>query len=173
MKVVFLDFDGVVMTAASYQSGPRVRKPGSSDEDHAWSRLDPELVANVSELCRAAGADIVLSTAWRSMYNGLALERALRRRGLADEVRVIGQTPDLTRTAGGLYRPVPRNDEVRAWLDENRPGWTARDVLVLDDEDHAWSAPLRARWVRSSFTDGGFTRDHLARALRLFGLVPA
>lgn len=177
-RIVFLDFDGVIMTHASYlaahAAGPLDRAARSFTEDLAASRMDPELVARVSTLCIRAEADIVLSTSWRGsdLETQHALERALWRRGLDPRVRVVGQTPSLPLVETGPSRilaPRPRGEEIVRWLKDHRPGWTPGRIVVLDDA--AFIAPLQGRWVETSF-DRGFTNAHLAQALRLLGLEP-
>ena len=51
MKIIFLDFDGVITTEASY------------------SRLDLEKMKLVKKICDETGAKIVISSSWR--YNTL------------------------------------------------------------------------------------------------------
>ncbi len=176
--IVFLDFDGVIMTQATY-SRPWT-EPGPVPS-HAYRLMDPALVANVDALCEAIGAEVVLSTAWRP-YDGNRgeIRRALRARGL--RAKVVGQTPRLYLAPMRMgSRELPRGWEIRCWLDEHRPGWTPEDVWILDDDPevvltepveedgvtcYAESAWARARWVQSDFVDG-FDAERLAVALAL------
>lgn len=157
--LVFLDFDGVIMTRASYIAA---REAGSILEGDDWTRdvavarMDPVLVGRVSALCSRIGADVVLSTSWRHCLGDNApICEALRIRGLIAEV--VGATPSLP----SRYR----GDEIVAWLDEHRPGWQPFDVVLLDDDGDL--EPLLERWVRSTFEDG-FGDEQLVEALALF-----
>lgn len=124
-------------------------------------RLDPDLVRNVSALCEQAEADIVFSTSWRGTTDEeqRTLESALKARGLSPEVAVVGQTPRLYGQS--------RGEEIVAWLDRHRPGWTCDQIVVLDDHDISC---VPDRWVPSTWKQG-FTETHLQQALRAFGLL--
>jgi hypothetical protein len=158
-RLVFLDFDGVVMTSASYERAGNVRH--LPQREQAIARLDHDLVANLSVLCERAEAAIVLSTSWRgtSDEDRAGLEGALWTRGLSTAIPVVGQTP---RSPGGY-----RGDEIAAWLDKHRPGWTHEDVVVLDDDSDL--EPLMERWVQCSWVEG-FHDLLLVEALALWGL---
>lgn len=158
--VVFLDFDGVIMTRSSYMknNGKPPRPEGPTwTRDHAMSRMDPEIVSRVSDLCVQIRAEVVLSTSWRNLYDNGPIIEALYLSGLDRRVEVVGATPSFA----SRYRGA----EIRAWLDEHRPLWTMEDVLVLDDDSDL--EPFLARWVRSTF-DEGFTEANHAEALALF-----
>lgn len=166
-RLLFLDFDGVVMTAESYE---RARGGTSSDtETLASSRLDPALVARVSTLCLGAEADIVLSTSWRGTGEDdrAALERALWSRGLDHRIAVVGQTPHgEAQNTPGLWVPCARGAEIESWLNEHRPGWTRDRIVILDDDSDM--EPLMDRHVRAGgFRDGGLSQAEADRALAL------
>lgn len=180
-RIVFLDFDGVIMTAATYNAAaatyeaavlpvkPTWREIGVRAREH----MDADLVANLSELCVRAEADIVLSTSWRGQTeeDRAELEAVLWERGLARTVQVLGQTPSLlgASASGRLAVPFGRGREIEAWLNQHRPGWERARVLILDDNNDM--DPLLDRLIRTTFADG-FTRRHLDRALMRLG-VPA
>jgi hypothetical protein len=169
--LVFLDFDGVIMTLDSYRAAQPKLDSGASDwlRQAAYHRMDPALVANVSTLCERVGADIVLSTSWRtSDEEGRAsLESTLWDRGLSRRVQVLGQTPFLSQRHGKLIVPTGcRGDEIEAWLNAHRPGWTRDRLVILDDDSDM--EPLVDRWVQCSW-DGGFGAAQLAEAFALFG----
>jgi hypothetical protein len=164
--LVFLDFDGVVMTNASYEG----RSDRSSLRAHVESRLDRGCVGWVSQLCVEVGAELVISSSWRgtTLEDQLQIEQALWNCGLDGRVPVVGQTPfHYGSQTGGLWKPSPRGGEIRAWLDARRPGWELQAVLVLDDND---PVELHDRWVRSRMA-GGFGERQLRRARELLGLA--
>lgn len=191
--IVFLDFDGVVMTAESYASAAEdVAKLQRGPNEDTWlakvayHRLDPALVANVQKLCELRGADVVLSTAWRphDVSERPKLVSALRRRGL--KAKVVGQTPRLypkPRRFGD--HELPRGAEIRAWLDRWRKGWRSDDIIILDDDPdvmlaHKCSRPdgsifygfaewAANQWVETSFEGGGFNDERLEYAKRNWG----
>lgn len=163
MRVVFLDFDGVIATASTYKVAYTVRVPTAWGESEThWPRpyelIDPRLVANVQKLCTEAEAAVVLSTSWRESHPLADLTLWLRNAGLTAEV--LGTTP--------VFPGEPRGKEIVAWMESN--GRTAPDVVILEDDEDV--APLRGRQIRTAFGGPrqGFTDRHLRRALRLWGL---
>ena len=152
--IVFLDFDGVVMTEASYTNGLKTEEGPERERRHAENRLDPECVRWLSILCTMASAEIVLSTAWRGPYGDAArraqLAEALWNRGLSREVPVVGETPHGVPGQDWVNGEAPqRGAEIKAWLDEHRPGWDRSRIVILDDDGD--QEPLMDRWVRSWF----------------------
>lgn len=176
VRYVFLDFDGVVMTPASYQQpSVDIGEPGMGNL--AATRLDREAVARVNKLCIGIGAHVVLSTSWRDRigFDGsLPLVKALQLAGLA--APVVGQTPHLVKARQKMsdYSVIPRGAEIARWLDDHcgLGGWSDTDIVILEDEQDC--APLAHRQVKTAWygPTPGFTEDHLSQALRLFGVEP-
>lgn len=86
LKVVFLDFDGVVST-----------------QNSGWN-IDPAKVALIDRLCQETGAQIVVSSSWRIGETPESLQKIL-----GCQSPVIGLTP-------WPRNDVVRGDEIRAWL---------------------------------------------------------
>lgn len=112
MKIIFLDIDGVLMGTDGVAEAP-----------------DPARVARLNGLAERTGAQLVVSSTWRSQ--GLeALTALLREWGVT--APVAGMTDDL----GWLDFTTPiglhRGDEIGQWLDEH-PG--VEDFVILDDDD--------------------------------------
>ena len=152
--IVFLDFDGVICTEATYGAERRPRGPHVLMDHKAL--IDPDLVANVQELCERTGAKIVLSTAWRTIpATAPHIRDWLREKGLTAEI--IGETPE-------MFRPN-RGTEIRAWIGSNE---TEGMRWVALDDDHS-CVVLGTNWVESSFygEDAGFTKEHLEQAVRV------
>lgn len=140
MKVLFLDFDGVL-------NGLETREPPSPI--HAGLFLNPVLVERVNQIVERTGARVVLTTSWRTRRHVTGapdahlsldeLREALRLVGFRGEV--IGATPDLARedsiTRDGeaipLWRCPPRHREIRAWIEQHKPDAYA----ILDDDPDA------------------------------------
>ena len=139
MKVVFLDFDGVINT-----------------HEGAW---DSAAIARLNRITDATGAVIVVSSSWREAFpdpedasrceapmatrttdGAPATLRCQACRGCQEETlailrdflagsgvtaKVIGLTPVLD--------GEPRGREIQAWLDENRK--SVEGYVILDDTD--------------------------------------
>ena len=134
MKIVFLDFDGVLNSKRWFTIAGNVRKQ--------W-HLDEDLIQNLNQITKSTDAKIVLSTSWRTMYPFPDIIQALEDRGcLAD---VIAKTPDLSGTGLGDSFFVPRGHEIEAWL-RDHPEVT--NIVILDDEPDM--EPLMAFLVQTS-----------------------
>lgn len=164
MRVVYLDFDGVISTIPDTTADSRQpdaplvlqRSPGVIAD--AASILNPACVANVDRLCLTLDAAVVVSSSWRRAFSLDELRAILKGAGLVAEV--IGVTP-----MHG-HRRSHRGTEIAADMDARGLGW--RDVVILDDDDDM--EPLVHRLVRTEmFGDNeGFNDEALRRALALF-----
>jgi hypothetical protein len=171
MNVIFLDFDGVIVTRR------QLRKPQPDSAARALDALiaakaDPDCVAALNRLCEETGAKIVVTSSWRRLAGFVDpleyVREVLRLWGVRAEV--IDVTPMLERelmvmTDDGqrvpMTLPKERGHEIQAWLDGN-PG-VARFV-ILDDEDDM--VHLRPRLVRTDFEDGLQMR-HVEKAVSI------
>lgn len=97
MKILFLDFDGVLN--AHHATVNRWR---------CFIGLDPKMGARVERIVALTGCRIVLSSAWRS--NSDWMEAAREQAGL-DLNHFIDETPDRR----GL---TSRGSEIKEWIDE-------------------------------------------------------
>lgn len=107
MRVVFLDFDGVLTTPATQ-----------------FGFGDPNCVRELNRITTITDARIVVSSTWR--FQGLkAVRENLKLWGVIAEV--IDVTPRLQDDSGS------RGDEIRQWLIENPI--VSRFVILDDDAD--------------------------------------
>jgi hypothetical protein len=120
MRVIFLDIDGVLVTA-------RILKQPQGRQRCA----DDACVAALNRLLEESKASLVISSLWR--FCGLNKMKAILEFWSVNG-SIIGITPDLTRVPtkkGQLYEAVSRGHEIQAWLDEH-PEVSA--FVILDDE---------------------------------------
>lgn len=124
MKVIFLDFDGVLNSAASFLLENRIRKENKIFDDL------PPVNQTLCKVCTSnfrhildevPDAKIVLSTTWRNLFEMDWLKDKLFEYGIPKD-RVIDKTPDL--------RWVERGEEIDAWL-KNHPEVTK--YVIIDD----------------------------------------
>jgi hypothetical protein len=128
MKVLFLDFDGVLNSNAFHRSSPP-----TDDAQVLLSpkRLDPEAIARVNRVIEATGAHIVVSSTWRVRLDTKEeLQVLLEERGFTG--KVIGLTPR-------IYSR-PRGEEIQAWLD-SRASLVERFAIVDDHDDMGALSP--------------------------------
>ena len=129
MKVLFLDFDGVL------NSEKYVRGCG-----HFGAVIDPSRMVLLKQIVDATGARLVLSTSWREHWGRTDAEcddtgRQINAIFADHGLTVWDKTPQLR---------LSREEEIKAWLDVH-PEVTA--FAVLDD-----------RVLSADFLDGHFVK---------------
>lgn len=141
--LIFLDFDGVLNTYKTWGKFPR--------ED----AIEPELVERVKRLCEETDAEIVISSAWRTIYPLNELKRLLEKRGGLQPELVIGITPD-------WHGPFSqRGQEIGEWRGVN--GREADPYVILDDLWPGAFIGQESHHVQTMLTSG-FTEERLEYA---------
>jgi hypothetical protein len=105
VKVIFLDIDGVLNSAAFFASGP-----------HGFGDIDPGAVARLQQLLARSGAEVVISSTWRLVCSPAELRARLAAQGFTHDLR--GCTPEVPHRAASILGAFhfPRCEEIRAWL---------------------------------------------------------
>lgn len=129
MKIVFLDFDGVLNSLSFCRAFPQRGLIG----------LDEVAVQRVRKICFRTGAKIVVSSSWRIIHALEDLQYRLGALGLPMDW-VIGVTPKHLKSRG---------HEIQTWLDEH-PEVT--NFVILDDDSDM--AHLMDRLIQTTFEDG-------------------
>lgn len=163
MKVIFLDFDGVLNHQCWWWRNPLSEtdnKAVREDQD-----IDPECVARLNALIAATGAKVVVSSTWRLCRTSEMLQVILNRNGFTGDV--IDKTPCAWDMSEGGLLGKERGYEIRVWLDHH-PEVT--DFVVLDDDCDM--PTVHHRHVKTSPFYGGFNDKCLAKALGLMGVAP-
>jgi len=152
MKVIFLDFDGVVCCLPVEWT-----KLPSGRQVHALNRA---AVGRLNNLVAATGAKVVVSSSWRHHHSVLHLAGYLERAGFVGTV--VGVTPDLR------SGEAQRGEEVAAFLAANL-GITS--YVVIDDDMDMGPIP-RHRWtyVSDGWRLGGLQDAHVVLAAAALGL---
>lgn len=146
MKVIFLDFDGVL------NSDRYIARQGGG------MAIDPEKLVLIKHLVDATDARIVLTTSWRTHWDrdltrcdstGQEMTRLFSACGL----EIWDKTPQLQN----------REAEIRAWLDAHPE---TSQFAVLDDR--LLSAPfLREHFVKTSNYFGGLEEGDVKKAAEI------
>lgn len=130
MRVIFLDFDGVVICP------PNFRKPC------------PDRIALLNRLCTATGAVVVVSSTWRLGRSIEQLQRMLSEAGFVGTV--VGKTPAVAPVPDSPTWPArERGVEVQAWLSTH----PVESYVVLDDASDRGPIP-EERWLQTRFDEG-------------------
>lgn len=117
-KIIFLDIDGVL-------------NPHDFNEVAQSSSICRGCVAHFNRLIEETGAKVVLSSAWRYMIYGSAMdfkgfEYLLRTHGVTSKLEIISVT------CRDELLPA-REEQVRHWLRVNAHRFPDPDFVILDD----------------------------------------
>jgi hypothetical protein len=148
MKVIFLDFDGVLNSAQYLKSG---RHP-----DACGIGLDPFAVVRLRRLVHETDANIVVTSAWRTGRSIDNLSGLLQAAGC--HIEVLDKTADLNTKAHGYKH---RGDEINAWLSGT---WhKIESFIVIDDDIVDGFSDVQ---IKTSF-DEGLQDNHVDAAIRI------
>ncbi len=153
MRVVFLDFDGVLNSRALVERAPAPLAIG-------LDLLDADAVASVERFCVAENAEIVVTSTWRLTFDRAALEHLLRAKGLTT-ARVRDVTPMIPHKRG-------RGQEIQSWLDAQSSAHLEGIVILDDDPDMLHLMP----WLVQTSFETGLTAAHLDDALTILRRPP-
>jgi hypothetical protein len=120
MKIIFLDFDGV-MDTAYYDH--MLSKQGLPGNDPYGTVFDPNCVHNLRRIIDNTGADIVVSSSWKHFMTYKEFLEMWDARGLPGFVTDVTPIPDMRRNRG---------DEIDAWLNECN---VECQYVIIDDLD--------------------------------------
>ena len=120
MKLIFLDFDGVMDTA---YYGHVFGKEGRLCNDEFGAVFDPNCVRNLKEIIDRTGAKIVITSSWKSLMSYTDLLNMWEQRSLPGCVIDVTPSP-----SGCRYR----GDEIDAWLKECKEDC---QYVIIDDID--------------------------------------
>lgn len=151
MKIVFLDFDGVLNSEAFFRSN---RNQYTRD-------LDRDAVARLTRIVTESGAKVVVSSTWRIDTSINELRAILERHGFSGEV--LDVTPTSVHDAGDhVSSSSERWRQIDTWLVAHAGEWSS--YIILDDLTDM--GPHAGRHVVTSL-EAGLHDDHVAHALRM------
>ena len=116
-KILFLDFDGVMVTDR-YQE--QLTATNSPLRDEYGAKFDPVCMENLCHIIYRTDVRIVVTSTWKMNLGLEGLQQMWDARGLPG--MVVGVTPDIN--------PTHRGDEIQAWLDDNP---NAVRYAIIDD----------------------------------------
>jgi len=145
MKIIFLDFDGVIKTDYSSDEDKGIK--GGRD----W--VQPELVSHLNKIIEATGANVVVSSVWRKLYSVCELREILNKAGFKG--KVIGKTGN---DPSGI-----RGREIQEWLD-TCPRKSVEQFVIIDDSSDM--EHLMDKLVKT-YTYEGLTEKHIGLAVEM------
>ena len=120
LRIIFLDFDGVMDTAYYDYVLAKAGLPGN---DSYGAVFDPECVNSLKFIVEQTGADIVVSSSWKHFMTYRDFLDMWKARCLPGFVTDITPTPPVRRNRG---------DEIDAWLQECK---MECKYAIIDDLD--------------------------------------
>jgi len=145
MKIIFLDFDGVLNCEDWYRRQFEETKNDLELSEYPYSEFDPEIIQRLNHIINETGAKVVVSSTWRHGRSVEELQNILSRVGFTGEV--IDKTKHLDAING---YSLPRGCEIEHWLEQKgqfqRINWsvkeqlkfiekaTVKNYIILDDD---------------------------------------
>lgn len=135
MRVLFLDFDGVLNSASFFLKRGH-EAADCEGKDWSLAQLDAECVKRLDRVVEKTDCRIVISSTWRLGDTLADLHGFLVAKGLRDDGRVIGKTPngfndpELRDFGGRLLRAT----EIGSWLKTNGKGYDVERFAIVDDD---------------------------------------
>ena len=118
MKIIFLDFDGVMDTSYYDHILSKEGKPGN---DQYGAIFDPYCIRNLKRIIEETEADIVVSSSWKYMMGYQDFLNMWKDRGLPGFITDVTPNPVDRRKRG---------DEIDAWIEECK---TECQYVIIDD----------------------------------------
>lgn len=118
MKIIFLDFDGVMDTSYYDHILSKEGKPGN---DEYGAVFDPYCIRNLKRIIEETEADIVVSSSWKYMMSYQDFLNMWKDRGLPGFITDVTPNPVDRRKRG---------DEIDAWIEECK---TECQYVIIDD----------------------------------------
>lgn len=165
MKVIFLDFDGVLNSQASFVMEDRKRK--ALRKKNSKKILEP-INQTLCHVCTSnfqlvldhfPEVKIVISSTWRELFNMDWLKEKLQSYGI-DSSRVIDKT--------GVSYAGYRGHEINTWLDEH-PETT--EFVIVDDNYIGNGYEEQGKVIKTTW-DTGMTLKHVFDTIKLLGGKP-
>ena len=157
MKIIFLDVDGVLNSWQYYKENEDL----ICDEP-----IDPENVACLSEIVKATGAKLVLSSSWRGGWDKNPAKMEAEGKYIEEALAVHGmKIYDKTGSSDVSFQDA-RCREIKAWL--RKHPLQVESFVILDDGDFLWEAhKLTSHLVLTDFEDRGLCKKHIEPAIKI------
>lgn len=161
-KIIFLDIDGVLNSQYWYTQMER-----NTPRDKYGYAFDPNAVANLKRIIDETGADIVISSSWKS-FGFTDLENIWQERCLPGTV--IGITPNSVSDELLLNADLDkmelfhiRGEEIKEWLSKH--GKNVSNYVIIDDVDNM--LPEQQKHFIQTNPEMGLTEDIALLAINI------
>jgi hypothetical protein len=142
MKLLFLDFDGVLNSAQFARLQHRAYLKDKSKSRPYRDEFCPICCSNLIYIIETIkDLKIVISSSWRLGSPVEELRSLLGRHGIPEDL-IIDKTPHLVTPGEGS---VPRGFEIQKWLDEHKELDVERFCIIDDDSDMEHLSPFHVK----------------------------
>ncbi len=175
MKVIFLDFDGVLNCEEFFKEVYN-NKNGKYDElkKYSFKIVDERKIIILSEIVKITGAKVVISSSWRWDWkdgiDNLEFEASKYIQSLFDkyDIDIIGITPKVAGGNGKRSSNSWRENEIKEYLSTHED---IESFCVIDDDIEDLET-LRNYLITTSFNktendDGGLQESHINEAVKI------
>ena len=135
--IIFLDIDGIIATSKSYE--------------YSIDLFDMHAIKALNKLTDALNCEIVISSAWRILYDIKELKEILSNAGV--KAKVVGITRNIA-----LFKDN-RGKEIKEWLENHI---AVKEYMVIDDEisDIQNVIPVKnIIHIKDGFSEQGLTEE--------------
>lgn len=176
MKIIFLDFDGVLNHELWYKRRHEEMDSESIESHYPYNEIDPLAIDQLNRIIEQTGAKVVVSSTWRHGKTVQELYEFLTFVGFKGEV--ISKTPSFhakgnTIDGDRIGYTVPRGCEIDWWLENegkfHRINWSVerqeeylekslvKNYIILDDDSDMLYGQ-REHFVKTN-TQSGLTNE--------------
>jgi len=152
LKVIFLDFDGVLNNEGSFKG-------------MKMDPIDLDAVKLLNGLIKDTDACIVISSTWRIGQSLHWLQLMMVNAGFESPEKIIGATMEISnKTNGGIWVSKTRGQEIALWLEQV----SVDSFVILDDEDDM--DPVKDHLVQTTFKTG-LLPEHIEQAKKMLNIL--
>lgn len=148
MKIIFLDFDGVISTNRAYLAN---MADSVLHRDEKW--IDPIACTMLRRLCKQYEYTLVVTSTWRK-FGKPRIQSVLTQHNLWEYVHEDWKTVEIWDKGSRNSRPL----EIEEWLSRNK----CDHYLILDDDCFNWTEHQFTRWIKTDTLNGFSTQNYEA-----------
>ncbi len=156
MKLIFLDFDGVLNSKKWFNTLNNRHVDDKIILVDTDQMLDPEPVELINQLVEQTGAEVIISSSWRILHTLDSLNQSLKDAGARFKATDVTQR---------LY--TPRGIEIQTYLDYVAGlGGVVEQFVIIDDDSDMEHLRNTKHFIKTIFVYG-FTKWHFDEALKV------
>jgi len=164
MKVIFLDFDGVLNSSKWFAANKQRITESTSLLTRGRAELDPESIQRVLSIIAATGAAVVISSSWRNLHTMAEISEMLPE--LA--VHFVDKTPDLNKIDSDRDIGCWRGHEIAFWIQEFEKKNGQLDSFLILDDDSDMLPHQKTNFVQTNW-EVGILDTHVEQAIKILG----